>query len=266
MARGSDTIYSLTEAQITRFRSEGYLHLPGLLTEDEVAQLERTFQRFLAGEIPVEGRDLCDMSGTYDRPAEEFAIINVMLPRRYLPELVGDVYEQCAASVAEQLCGPDMGVDYDQLLAKAPSRDDAVFEWHQDLAYWPVTPDTRTASFWLALDETTVANGCLNFVPGSNTEPELRPHGPLLGDRDRSHTLVATLREDDVPRPVELKRGDATVHSERVLHGSRGNTTAGWRRGWVLAFRSNDTIARERAMGFTHSHNDDMDVLDGVGE
>ena len=108
MARGSDTIYSLTEAQITRFRSEGYLHLPGLLTEDEVAQLERTFQRFLAGEIPVEGRDLCDMSGTYDRPAEEFAIINVMLPRRYLPELVGDVYEQCAASVAEQLCGPNV--------------------------------------------------------------------------------------------------------------------------------------------------------------
>ena len=27
-----------------------------------------------------------------------------------------------------------MGIDYDQLLAKRPSSEDAVFAWHQDMA------------------------------------------------------------------------------------------------------------------------------------
>jgi phytanoyl-CoA hydroxylase len=34
----------------------------------------------------------------------------------------------------------------------------------------------------------------------------------------------------------------------------------------VLAFRSNETIAIERRLGFTHSHNDDPEVLDAVGD
>ena len=37
--------------------------------------------------------------------------------------------------------------DYDQLLDKRPGAADALFGWHQDMAYWPttdLTPDTRT--------------------------------------------------------------------------------------------------------------------------
>ena len=55
------------------------------------------------------------------------------------------------------------------------------------------------------------------------------------------------------------------MHHERVLHGSRGNSTAGWRRAYVIAFRARETVEAERRMGFTHSHNDDAHVLDEVG-
>ena len=55
------------------------------------------------------------------------------------------------------------------------------------------------------------------------------------------------------------------MHNERVLHGSGGNPTAGFRRAYIVAFRSTDTVATERAQGFTHSHNDTLDVLDEVG-
>jgi hypothetical protein len=33
----------------------------------------------------------------------------------------------------------------------------------------------------------------------------------------------------------------------------------------VIAYRSKATVAAERAMGFTHSHNDTLDVLNKVG-
>ena len=64
---------------------------------------------------------------------------------------------------------------------------------------------------------------------------------------------------------TRLRRGDCTVHNERVMHGSGGNSTAGIRRAYVVACRSSDTIAKERELGFTHSHNDDDAVLDDVG-
>ena len=52
-----------------------------------------------------------------------------------------------------------MTLDFEQLLAKQPGREDAVFAWHQDQAYWINTDDRRTATRWLALDDSTVDNG-----------------------------------------------------------------------------------------------------------
>ena len=247
------------------FERDGWVVLRGLLSAGELADLAQTYERFLRREIRVPGRDFCDMTADYERPIEDFSIVNVMLPRRWHPALAGNLYERRAAQVAAQLCGEGLELDYDQLVAKPPRKADAVFHWHQDLAYWPVTPDTRTASFWLALDATDLDNGCVQFVSGSHREPRLREHAPLHGDRGRNHTLVATLRADDRPQPARLHPGDVSVHHERTLHGSGGNTSARWRRGYVVAFRAKETIAAERALGFTHSHEDRAEVLDRVG-
>jgi ectoine hydroxylase-related dioxygenase (phytanoyl-CoA dioxygenase family) len=264
--RRAGDAYLVTAEERARFHAEGWVHLRGVLDESELAAIEATYERFLRREIVVPGRDFCDMTGDYERPAETFAIVNVMLPRRYWPPLGDNVYERRAASIAEQLAGPDLVLDYDQLVAKPPHKDDAVFHWHQDLAYWPITADTRTASFGLALDDTRLDNGCLRFVAGSHREPGLRRHAPLLGDRDRSHTLVAAVDEArDRIVAVEIARGDVTVHHERTVHGSSGNRSAGWRRGYVVAYRARSAVEAERRLGFTHSHNDPLEVLDGVG-
>lgn len=266
---GADRIdgdhYRVTDDEREHFATRGYVHLRGLLTEAEVAELEVTCDRFLRREIVVPGKDYCDMAGDYGREPEDFSIVNVMLPRRYHPAWQGNVFERRAASVARQLCGDGMAIDYDQLLAKQPFKEDAVFAWHQDMAYWPDTPDTRTATLWLAIDDSTLENGCLRFVPDSVTEPELRPHEPQYGDRGTSHALGTDLLETDEVVPVPIRRGDVTVHDERVVHGSGGNSTPGFRRAYVLAFRPEATIAVERELGFTHSHNDDARVLDEVG-
>ena len=257
--------YQVTDDERAHFAEHGYVHLPGVLSPEEVADLAGTYDRFLRREIEVEGKDYCDMAGDYGRDPEDFSIINVMLPRRYHPAWQDNIYERRGASVAEQLCGPGMALDYDQLLAKQPHKDDAVFAWHQDMAYWPETPDTRTATLWLALDDATPENGCMRFVPATNREERLRPHEPVLGGRGESHALGTDLRKGDTVVPAPISRGDCTVHNERVLHGSGGNTTAGRRRAYVLAFRSQEAVRIERELGFTHSHNDAADVLDSVG-
>ncbi|MCR9243856.1 MAG: phytanoyl-CoA dioxygenase family protein [bacterium] len=254
-----------TADQRREFTEHGWTTIRSLVSAEELTAIARHYEDLLRRRVPVPGRDYCDMTGDYDRPVEDFAILNVMLPRRYLPELADNPYEQRATAIARSLLGDDMVLDYDQLVAKPPRQSDAVFHWHQDLGYWPDTPDTRTASFWLALDEVDLDNGCVQFVDGSHQEPGLRPHVPLFGDRGDNHTMVARVDPaTDRIRPARLAPGDATVHHERIVHGSQGNSSSRWRRGYVVAFRSAATVRYERAMGFTHSHNDPPAVLEQV--
>ena len=257
--------YVVSDDDIRAFHRDGYVHLKGVMSDEEMDAIEAVYERFLRGEIAVEGKDFNDMTtGEHGTDPRGYAVVNVMLPRRYHPEWQDNTFERRARSIAEQLCGEGMTIDFDQLLAKSPGRPDAVFHWHQDQAYWIDTDDRRTATCWLAVDDSTVENGCMQFLPGSHREP-VRAHRPLHGDRSASHTLVTDLRPEDVMKPVEIRRGDITVHNEGVLHGSGGNFSANsYRRAYIVALRSETTVAEERRRGFTHSHNDSGDVLGSV--
>jgi phytanoyl-CoA hydroxylase len=133
------------------------------------------------------------------------------------------------------------------------------------MAYWPDTPDTRTATIWCAIDDSTIENGCMRFVPATNAEKALCPHTPNLGGRGESHTLGTELQDGDEVVLAPIRRGDCTVHNKRVMHGSGGSHTAGYRRAYIIACRSQETIETERRLGFTHRHNDESAVLDSVG-
>ncbi len=257
--------YAVSETEKQAFLTKGYVHLRGVLSPEEVDEIEAVYDAFLRREISVAGKDLNDMTtGEHGTDPQGYAIVNVMLPRRYYPAWVGNIFEQRAKSIAEQLCGEGMTIDFDQLLAKSPNRPEAVFGWHQDQAYWIDTDDRRTATCWLAVDDSTEENGCMQFLAGSHLEP-VRPHRPLHEDRTKSHTLVTDLSDGDVMTKVPIRRGDITVHNEGVLHGSGGNYTSdSYRRAYIVALRSTDTVRKERELGFTHSHNDHLEVLEQV--
>lgn len=258
---GSD--YRLSDEEIEAFHRDGYVTLRGVMTDAELAAIEPTFQRFIAGEVPDMGRDFCDMSGPYDRKFADFSLVNAVLPRRYEPALQGNLYERRCASIARQLIGETATLDYDQFLAKRPNKPDAQFTWHQDLGYWPTgTPEPQTATCSLALDDADAENGCLRVVPGSHKGP-LRPHRPLhssdAGDREASHILSIELDPAEPVMELPLRRGDITVHDERIVHGSGGNRSPDrWRRTYIVAFRPKACVDHERAIGFTHSHNDQV--------
>ncbi len=150
--------YDVSAAEIEAFHRDGYVHLRGVMSTDEMAEIEAVYERFLRGEIAVEGKDFNDMTtGEHGTDPRGYAVVNVMLPRRYHPAWQGNLFELRAMSIAAQLCGEGMVIDFDQLLAKSPGRPDAVFHWHQDQAYWIDTDDRRTATCWLAVDDSTLS-------------------------------------------------------------------------------------------------------------
>ena len=263
--RRHNNTYRITPEEIRQFKEQGYLVLHDVLTEAEMVTLDPWFEHFINGKEPNMGRDFCDMSQPYGTPPEEFRLVNAMLPSVYRPEFKGNIFHQLAQNIADQLYEEGTAqMDYEQFLAKKPNKSQAEFAMHQDLGYWPKTKNTWTATFSLALNDATTENGCLQVVPGSNKEPELRPHRPKdYGhqqdgevNRDDSHTLVIEMKPDDQIVFLPVRRGSVTIHDERIVHGSGGNYTDEWRKTYVMAFRDAGTIAEERAMGFTHSHND----------
>ena len=265
--RRHGNIYDVTAQEIEQFNSLGYLVLNEVLSEKELQILDPWFDHFIEGkEMDRMGRDFCDMSQPYGTPMEEFQLVNAMLPSHYRQELAENTFHRVAQSIADQLYqGGKAKIDYEQFLAKKPSKEGAEFAMHQDLGYWPKTKNTWTATFSLALTDSDLINGCLQVIPGTNNEPELRKHLPKAysegekeGSRDDSHTLVIDAKPGDEVIYLPVRRGSVTIHDERIVHGSGGNTSSEWRKTYVVAFRDENTIAEERAMGFTHSHNDQV--------
>jgi phytanoyl-CoA hydroxylase len=217
---------------------------------------------------------LGDMSKPFDTPFEDWSIVNCMLPTRYYPPFQNNIYEKLTASIARQLFpDKDMTKDYDQFLNKRPGKTDAIFSWHSDMNYWPSSKvlgidDTTTCTFSLAIDDSTIENGCLRYIPGSQLSRTIRPHVSIGKSRDDAHAL--TIEVDESKEKIlyaPAKRGSVTVHDEYVVHGSSGNNSRDKeRRTYVLAYRSKDVVDAERRIGFTHSHNDavNWDTFDEI--
>lgn len=165
--------YVLCSSQIDEFKTSGLAIFKNVLTEEEMNGISKNYDKFINnGSKEKFGKDFCDMSQPFDTPRDKYRVINAMLPRRYDSAGFKDsIYERVAASITSQLFPEvNMQIDYDQLLDKAPNSADAIFLWHQDMAYWPntsLTPDTRTVTFSLALDSTNKQNGCIKYIPGS---------------------------------------------------------------------------------------------------
>ena len=267
--RRLDKVYQITQEEIEQYHDLGYIVLQQVLSEEEMETIDPWFDHFIMGKEKEQMlRDFCDMSQSYGTPFEQFQLVNAMLPSIYRKEFANNIFHQISQSIADQLyTGGKAAMDYEQFLAKKPTKAGAEFAMHQDLGYWPKTKNTWTATFSLALSDSDLENGCLQVIPGSNKEPELRKHMPKSYDpnssqenisRDDSHTLVIEEKSSDQVSYIPVKRGSVTIHDERIVHGSGGNNSNDWRKTYIVAYRDVDTIAQERAIGFTHSHNDNV--------
>jgi len=129
----------------------------------------------------------------------------------------------------EQVIGPDIMVWAVGLFIKEPF-DPTPIRWHQDGFHMGLSDNERACRAWLALTETTVANGTMSFVPGSHRNGFI-PHAEDDASRHialRGEHIVAP-DGLDAAVPVCLRPGQMSLHHMRTVHGSPGNTTGGRR-------------------------------------
>lgn len=173
-------------------------------------------------------------------------ITQIMWPTLYVGDLAdGPVHQRCLL-IARTVFGPDMTHDFDMMIAKPPHTD-AKTPWHCDESYWLDMPDKRALSCWVAMDNTRLENGCMWFAAGSHLQP-MRPHQPAAPG---VHVLQCEASEEEgAPQPITA--GWATCHGGRTLHYSRGNSTDGYRRGFIVNFRPAPMVQYERERNYDH--------------
>ncbi|HVG17947.1 MAG TPA: phytanoyl-CoA dioxygenase family protein [Blastocatellia bacterium] len=223
--------HRLSDGQVAFYKENGYVAGVRVLSDEQVEALR--------GEL----EELADPSHPKHRLFYEFHSNESKDPATTLFHALGawriargfhDLLWNPAITVpASQLLEGAVRFWHDQLFCK-PARHGGVVAWHQDYSYWTRTRPLAHLTCWIGLDDSTRDNGCLHYVPGSHRWPDL-PITGLAGDMDAIHRVLAEGHKKEFePVAIELKKGEASFHHPKMIHGSYANLTGGPRRAAVI--------------------------------
>lgn len=207
----------LTPLQIAAFNRDGYLAGIRIFSDEEITEIRRYFDDLLAKTLAA-GGDSYSISTAHLRYGRVYDILTE-------PRIVGRV---------QDLIGEDVIAWGSHFFCKMPG-DGKRVSWHQDSSYWPLTPSMAVTA-WLAIDDATVENACMRYIPGSHQLGHLTY---TLSENDEANVLNQTVPNAESlgkPVDVQLKAGEISIHSDLLLHGSEANQSNKRRCGLTLRY------------------------------
>ncbi len=104
---------------------------------------------------------------------------------------------------------------------------------HQDSTYIYTRPES-CVGFWFALEDATLENGCMQFIPGAHTEPLKKRNYRGADGKLVTETLDDTPWPEDRKVPCEAKAGTLVIFDGRAPHLSAANRSSKSRHAYTL--------------------------------
>jgi len=227
---GATPTIELSDKQVAFFHREGYLVIDAITTPEEIAWVREVYDRLFRERAGWEFGDQFDLAGT-DEENREARLPQILDPSKYAPELKDTLFRANAIAIAKQLFGPEAKFLGEHAIFK-PARHGAETPWHQDAAYRDGNYDHLDLSVWIPLQDATLENGCMQFIPGSH-KLDVLPHHSINYD-PRVHGLEVDEIDPSAAVACPLKAGGATVHHCRTLHYAGPNKSDEPRRAYIL--------------------------------
>jgi ectoine hydroxylase-related dioxygenase (phytanoyl-CoA dioxygenase family) len=232
--------YRLTNDQVAFFHENGYLAGVQILDDDQVEILRGELAKFVEPEFP--GKKLFYEYHSNESTDPSRVLFHALGSWRISPGFHDILWHPAFVVAASQLLGGPVRFWHDQLFCK-PSHHGGVVAWHQDYSYWVRTIPMQHLTCWIGLDDATVDNGCLQYVPKSHRW-NLLPRTDLAGNMDAIKTVLSEEQlQEFKPVPIELKKGQCAFHHPLLLHGSYENSTDRQRRAVVLNVVKDGTVS-----------------------
>lgn len=242
----------LSAQQLMDWDRDGFLVVRRFVAPDELEMIRSRIDGLAAEEPPHPAIDIELDQGLQDdearpRPQRMRALMHAAHADPVLRD--GYTLREKTVDVVSDLLGPDVVFYTDQTFLKPPGG--SAIPAHQDNAYWNrfwVGDDKL--SVWLALDDSTLDNGCTVFVPG--THKRTIEHDDVE-DRVFGKKITVTAEQRAREVPVELEAGDCCIHHGWVVHYSGANESRRPRRGHVsIYFSARTRYGDEKSEFFRH--------------
>lgn len=223
--------YRLTAEQIEFYEANGYLASLRLLSDGQVEALRTELDQLTDPSHP--GHELFYEYHSNESSHPNKTLFHALGAWRVARGFHDLLWNPAFLMPASQLLRGPVRFWHDQIFSK-PAHHGGVVAWHQDYSYWTRTTPIAHLSCWIGLDDSTRANGCVHYVPGSHRWNLL----PITGLADDMNAIQSVLtdeqKENFKPVAIELKQGEASFHHPLMVHGSFENNTERPRRAAVI--------------------------------
>jgi ectoine hydroxylase-related dioxygenase (phytanoyl-CoA dioxygenase family) len=219
-----------------KYDQDGLFVVQKLFSEETIASLAEITDHLMSGQRKLNG-----MFFQLDPNSESYADVDFSITTfqgaslnyrkikdlEYIPEFLEAIQVSDLRAIVNDIIGLNVS-SMRYMIVNKPSKSKTPLPWHQDIsAKWPMS-GTPEMTIWIALDDVDESNGCVEWILGSHKLGEIE--GGHLTSEDAINSILST---HDIFYGV-LKRGDAVVFNNGVIHRSKPNFSGKRRRGLTL--------------------------------
>lgn len=227
---------TLSTEQLQSFNREGYVILREFLTEEEVAEIGRVRDEAIE-KAREKGGSFREGVAYYDIEPLKSGEETKDMALRKVQEifLVSERFRKILSTdkmlnMVEDLIGPEIYYHTSKLMCK-PSHGGRRKPWHQDFAYWD-NMNTNQVTVWIAIDQATRENGCIQVIPGSHR------FGLIKHEHKEDFMIDESGVEGANIVYAEMEPGDVLIFNVLTLHASDPNNSPNPRLSAIVDFDS----------------------------
>ena len=234
---GDRTRGRLTAAQVEFYRTEGYLVLPTLLTDADMAPA-RAAMAEKVGEIAADLQKDGLIADRHEREPFEARLARLfdgLTDAEFLK--YGRSWRDRKPGYYDLMANPKILDAVESLIGgevfsnpvynvrpKVPGVAAGAVPWHQDKSYWPNANANPVITVWIPLVDATLENGCLHIWPRTHTSKVLSFHAETY-----TGTAYTEIDDEHLKKieavPLPLAAGGAILFNDRCIHMSTPNNS-----------------------------------------
>lgn len=248
MSQGVQVQACLSDSAAFMYHQVGHLTVPGVFAaedmDDTIKDIELWGEQFLA-DLPPDRRSWYVDGGITARTV----LRKLDNPHAHREQILKIASNPKLVGLVETLIGKGVSVYFSQIFFKGPEGGGPK-PAHQDNYYFGPTRIDGVITAWIALDDSTLENGCLYFGDGTN----LGPVYPHIAPPDEPYNLQlpAEILDLQPMSPAPVSKGGVSFHHGNTFHQSSTNMSTKWRRACALHYVRNDVEFAHPALPYDH--------------
>ena len=197
------------EEHHAHFEEHGYVRLGRVLDDAGLAELQQRIDAIMLGEIPYpemefqldgEDADYAKMptvsTGHKGTTLQYRKIMGLEQDPVYLAYMQHPLFRQ----ITRRYIGEDVSI-FRAMFMNKPAEKGTILPWHQDVGVGWGVDYNPTTTVWTAIDPATVANGCMQVVPGSHKHGVIT-EGHFPSAEQLPNTRRRARKSTSKPRPA----------------------------------------------------------------